>query len=111
MARVDELTGLANRQQMKRSLDQTLAQSRRTYRPTALFLLALDRFKAVNDTLGHQTGDELLKQVAQRLQRAPGHTGLAGRRGGHEFEGGLPAEPNRARLGELAQAVDGTSGV
>src|SRR3546814_12008552 len=82
----DELTGLANRQQMKRSLDQTLAQSRRTYRPTALFLLDLDRFKAVNDTLGHQTGDELLKQVAQRLQRAIGDKGLVGRLGGDEFE-------------------------
>src|SRR3546814_19685891 len=85
---------------MKRSLDQTLAQSRRTYRPTALFLLDLDRFKAVNDTLGHQTGDELLKQVAQRLQRAIGDKGLVGRLGGDEFEVVLPAETNRDRLGE-----------
>src|SRR3546814_20423473 len=92
---------------MKRSLDQTLAQSRRTYRPTALFLLDLDRFKAVNDTLGHQTGDELLKQVAQRLQRAIGDKGLVGRLGGDEFEVVLPAETNRDRLGELAPSVIG----
>src|SRR3546814_20844200 len=104
MARFDELTGLANRQQMKRSLDQTLAQSRRTYRPTALFLLDLDRFKAVNDTLGHQTRDALLKQVAQRLQRALGHTGLLGRLGGDAFAVVLPAETNRDRLRELAHA-------
>src|SRR3546814_14111242 len=88
---------------MKRSLDQTLAQSRRTYRPTALFLLDLDRFKAVNDTLGHQTGDELLKQVAQRLQRAIGDKGLVGRLRGEEFECVLHAETTLDRRGDPAQ--------
>src|SRR3546814_11095490 len=67
MARFAELSGLANRQQMKRSLDQTLAQSRRTYRPTALFLLDLDRFKSVNDTLCHQTCSPLLNQLPPPL--------------------------------------------
>ncbi|MCM8731769.1 putative bifunctional diguanylate cyclase/phosphodiesterase [Hephaestia sp. GCM10023244] len=107
LARFDGLTGLANRQRMKHSLDQTLAHSARTYHPTTLFLLDLDRFKAVNDTLGHQTGDELLKQVAQRLQRAIGDKGLVGRLGGDEFEVVLPGETNRERLGELAKSVIG----
>ena len=57
LAMFDGLTGLANRQRMRLSLDQTLAQGRASYRSTAMFLLDLDRFKAVNDTLGHQTGD------------------------------------------------------
>ncbi len=62
-----------------------------------LFLLDLDRFKAVNDTLGHQTGDVLLKQVAQRLQRAVGDAGLVGRLGGDEFKVLLPGRSNRDR--------------
>jgi diguanylate cyclase (GGDEF)-like protein len=105
LALFDGLTGLANRQRMKLALDQTLAQSRRGYHPTSLFLLDLDRFKAVNDTLGHQTGDELLKQVAQRLQRAVGDKGLVGRLGGDEFQVVLPSESNRDRLAELAKTV------
>ncbi|HVI97598.1 MAG TPA: EAL domain-containing protein [Sphingomonas sp.] len=108
LAMFDGLTGLANRQRMKLALDQALAQSRRSYHPTALFLLDLDRFKAVNDTLGHQTGDALLKQVAQRLQRAVGDKGLVGRLGGDEFQIVLPGEINRDRLSELARAVIGS---
>ncbi len=107
LAMFDSLTGLANRQRMKLALDQTLAQSRRGYHPTALFLLDLDRFKAVNDTLGHQTGDELLKQVAQRLQRAVGDKGLVGRLGGDEFQVVLPNESNRDRLADLAKTIIG----
>ena len=72
---------------------------------TSLFLLDLDRFKAVNDTLGHQMGDALLKQVAQRLQRSVGEAGLVGRLGGDEFKIVLPGEGNRDRLGELARTV------
>ena len=108
LALFDSLTGLANRQRMKLAFDQTLAQSRRGYHPTSLFLLDLDRFKAVNDTLGHQTGDELLKQVAQRLQRSVGDKGLVGRLGGDEFQVVLPSESNRDRLADLAKSVIGS---
>ncbi|TKD52815.1 putative bifunctional diguanylate cyclase/phosphodiesterase [Sphingomonas baiyangensis] len=105
LALFDGLTGLANRQRMRLSLDQTLAQSRRSYRSISMLLLDLDRFKAVNDTLGHQVGDLLLQQVAQRLQRVVGESGLVGRLGGDEFQVMLPEESNRDRLGELARTI------
>ena len=105
LALFDSLTGLANRQRMKLSLDQTLAPQQGTRGSTGLFLLDLDRFKAVNDTLGHQAGDALLKQVAQRLQRSVGDAGLVGRLGGDEFQVVLPREGNRDTLGQIAHAV------
>ncbi len=105
LALFDGLTGLANRQRMRLSLDQMLAQTAASYRSVSLLLLDLDRFKAVNDTLGHQTGDALLKQVAQRLLRAVGEAGLVGRLGGDEFQVVLPSECSRDRLSELAGSV------
>ena len=109
LALFDGLTGLANRQRMRLTLDQTLARisagGAGSGGVTAMFLLDLDRFKAVNDTLGHQAGDALLKQVAVRLQRAVGDAGLVGRLGGDEFEVILPSEGNRDTLGHIARAV------
>jgi len=105
LALFDGLTGLANRQRMRLSLDQTLAQGRASYRSTALFLLDLDRFKQVNDTLGHQTGDLLLKQVAQRLQRAVGEMGLVGRLGGDEFQVVIPNGRHRDDLSTLSRTI------
>ncbi|MES2097645.1 MAG: EAL domain-containing protein [Pseudomonadota bacterium] len=105
LALFDGLTGLANRQRMRASLDKTLAPNAGGPATNGLFLLDLDRFKAVNDTLGHQMGDALLKQVAQRLQRSVGEAGLVGRLGGDEFQVVLPGEGNRERLGELARTV------
>jgi diguanylate cyclase (GGDEF)-like protein len=65
----------------------------------------LDRFKAVNDTLGHQAGDALLKQVAQRLQRGVGDRGLVGRMGGDEFKLLLPGIAGRQSLAVLADEL------
>ncbi|KQN27780.1 diguanylate cyclase [Sphingomonas sp. Leaf38] len=103
LALFDGLTGLANRQRMRVSLDKTLAQNTGPYRATSLFLMDLDRFKAVNDTLGHQAGDTLLQQVAQRLQRGVGDAGLVGRLGGDEFKVVLPGIDNRDTLAALAR--------
>ncbi len=103
LAMFDGLTGLANRQRMRLSLDKTLAQPAGAFRPAAVFLLDLDRFKAVNDTLGHQAGDQLLKQVAQRLQRGVGDAGLVGRLGGDEFEVLLPGISSPEALSVLAR--------
>uniref|UniRef100_UPI0035C9596F EAL domain-containing protein n=1 Tax=uncultured Sphingomonas sp. TaxID=158754 RepID=UPI0035C9596F len=105
LALFDSLTGLANRQRLRLSLDQTLSPAGHAHRASALLLLDLDRFKAVNDTLGHQTGDALLKQVAQRLQRAIGDAGLVGRLGGDEFQVILPNQTDRVWLGDLARRV------
>jgi diguanylate cyclase (GGDEF)-like protein len=105
LALFDGLTGLANRQRLRLSLEQTLSRNSVTHYASALFLLDLDRFKSVNDTLGHQTGDALLKQVAQRLQRAIGGDGLVGRLGGDEFQVILPNQTDRGRLGDLARRV------
>ena len=101
----DGLTGLANRERMRVALDGTLSVTGAGYRASSLLLLDLDRFKAVNDTLGHQTGDALLQQVAQRLLRSIGDGGLVGRLGGDEFQVLLCGEGNRDRVADLAREV------
>jgi diguanylate cyclase (GGDEF)-like protein len=85
LAHFDELTGLANRNLFKDRLDAALARHRRLGTEFAIFLLDLDRFKTVNDTLGHQAGDKLLKEVAERIKAACGETDIAARLGGDEF--------------------------
>ena len=105
LAMFDSLTGLANRARMRQSLDQMIAQVQRMNRPVALFMLDLDRFKAVNDTLGHQTGDALLKIVATRLERTVADSGLVGRLGGDEFQVIVSKYSNAAQLSALAEAI------
>jgi diguanylate cyclase len=70
----DTLTGLPNRLALQERLTSALALSRREARPVSLLLLDLDDFKAVNDTLGHAFGDDLLQAVCERLQQRPGPT-------------------------------------
>ncbi|WP_375403104.1 EAL domain-containing protein [uncultured Sphingomonas sp.] len=103
LALSDGLTGLANRERMRVALEGTLATTGGGYRANGLLLVDLDRFKAVNDTLGHQTGDTLLQQVAQRLTRCIGDAGLVGRLGGDEFQVLLCGEGGRDRLADLAR--------
>ena len=105
LAEYDSLTGLANRHRMNRKIEGTLAAFRTAKRSCALMMLDLDRFKAVNDLLGHQAGDELLKQVAQRLGRVVGDRGEIGRLGGDEFQIILPDLDDRGKLGELAGKI------
>ena len=102
LAEFDSLTGLANRHRMNRKLETTLAAFKSAKRACTLMMLDLDRFKHVNDTLGHQAGDELLKQVAERLGRIIGDRGEIGRLGGDEFQIILPDLDDRGKLGELA---------
>ena len=70
-----------------------------------MLLLDLDRFKQVNDTLGHPAGDALLKQVAQRLERATGQHGQVGRLGGDEFQIIVPGQIERSDVGHLAARI------
>ena len=85
LAHYDALTGLANRNLFRERIDETLARMHRTGEGFAVFLLDLDRFKAVNDTSGHQAGDELLRQVAERIKSIIRDTDTAARLGGDEF--------------------------
>ena len=105
LSQYDSLTGLANRHRMGTQLDTKLKQFRAAKRVCALMMLDLDRFKQVNDTLGHPAGDELLKQVASRLQQLCGHRGEIGRLGGDEFQIMLPDMDDRGELGDLAARV------
>ena len=100
LAKYDSLTGLPNRALMRRTLDETLQN--RGGEGCALFLIDLDRFKNVNDTLGHPIGDALLKQVAQRLATVIGKKGQIGRLGGDEFKAVLPGPVKDTDLAELA---------
>lgn len=105
LAQFDALTGLSNRHRMEKKLTATLTAYKVAKRSCALMMLDLDRFKQVNDTLGHPAGDELLKQVAQRLKTIVGETGEIGRLGGDEFLIILPDIDDRGRLGELANRL------
>lgn len=85
LAHHDTLTDLPNRQFFRSRLRQLLAQARRHKRLLAVLFLDLDRFKQINDTLGHTVGDRLLVEVARRLSGCIRETDLAARRGGDEF--------------------------
>ncbi len=85
LAQHDDLTGLANRKMLVTEATAAINQSLRTGEPCALFLLDLDRFKEVNDVLGHPVGDQVLRTVAQRLEHTLRPGDLVARLGGDEF--------------------------
>ena len=85
LAFYDPLTGLPNRRLLLNRLQQTLASSTRNSRKRALLFIDLDNFKTLNDTLGHQTGDLLLQEVACRLSACVREADTAARLGGDEF--------------------------
>ena len=90
---------------MAKRLTAILTAFRSAKRSCALLMLDLDRFKQVNDTLGHPAGDDLLKQVSQRLQRIVSGPVEIGRLGGDEFQIIIPDVDDRGKLGELAQRI------
>jgi diguanylate cyclase (GGDEF)-like protein len=81
----DPLTGLANRSLFTERLDRALSETRRTGSRTALYYLDLDRFKNVNDTLGHPAGDDLIRELSGRLATLLGSADRVARLGGDEF--------------------------
>src|SRR5665811_344725 len=85
LAMHDSLTGLSNRVQFHQHLERAVARAKRHGNMMAVFCLDLDRFKGVNDTLGHATGDALLEEVAARLKESTREVDLVGRLGGDEF--------------------------
>jgi diguanylate cyclase (GGDEF)-like protein len=105
LARFDSLTKLANRFQMSEWLEKVINSPRIENRACAVFLLDLDRFKQVNDTMGHPAGDALLKQVAERLRVTVANMGRVGRLGGDEFQVILPGYHQHEGLGHLARRI------
>src|SRR5439155_19685259 len=85
MAHHDVLTGLANRAAITQKIEDAAARQRRSGEPFSVLLLDLDRFKQVNDTLGHPAGDALLREAAARLRAALRETDVLGRLGGDWF--------------------------
>ncbi|MEL6678257.1 MAG: diguanylate cyclase [Pseudomonadota bacterium] len=103
----DPLTGLFNRRYMEQHIGGLIARSRAETAPIAAMYLDLDRFKAVNDAMGHAAGDEVLKQVARRLQNHLRSEDLLVRLGGEEFGIVLPTttKTHAAQLAERLREV------
>lgn len=105
LATHDVLTGLANRNQFDVRLEEALALARRNGRQTALLYLDLDRFKEVNDTLGHSVGDELLREFADRLRRLTREGDTITRLGGDEFTIILRDVTDESAIEQLCEKV------
>jgi len=105
LAYFDELTGLANRRLFQDRLEQALANAKRHHHQLAVLFLDLDLFKRINDTLGHQAGDEALRQVAKRLQKASRAGESVARLGGDEFTMLVPECETKEEIVKLAQRI------
>jgi diguanylate cyclase (GGDEF)-like protein/PAS domain S-box-containing protein len=105
MATRDALTGLPNRLLLHERLAQAIAQAKRSGRRVGVLFIDLDRFKNVNDTLGHRIGDELLKSVSAALGAALRDTDLLARLGGDEFMVVVEDFDDPAMLGRVAQKL------
>lgn len=113
LAMVDELTGLKNRRSFFDDIDPIIAGSRRRGKPVAIALLDLDHFKDVNDTHGHQIGDDVLREVARRIEGTLRQEQLVGRLGGEEFVVLLPdTNPQQALVAiERVRKAVGETGI
>ena len=101
----DALTDLPNRALLTERLERHMALAERERRGVAVLFLDLDRFKWVNDTLGHEVGDEVLKRVAQKLQALLRHTDTVARLGGDEFVILLDNPAHKNEVAEIAQRI------
>ncbi len=105
MARFDTLTGLPNRRHVNEALVRAVADAERWGARCAFMMIDLDRFKAVNDTLGHPVGDRLLGRVSERLQQMMTDNEIIGRLGGDEFAVVVRDANDSARVERLARTI------
>ncbi len=105
-AREDHLTGLPNRAALHAAGRDALGSSSRPGRTGALLLIDLDRFKEVNDTLGHDQGDHLLREVAQRLRDVLRPSDVLARLGGDEFAILVRDLPERSATADIAGRIE-----
>ncbi len=105
LATHDVLTGLANRVLLRDRLEQSILFAQRSQRLVAVLLIDLDRFKVINDSLGHDTGDKLLKKVAVRLRESVRETDTVARFGGDEFVILLTEITDMKDVGPIAEKV------
>ena len=112
LAQHDALTGLSNRAHFNEQIEQASAALTGSLRPFTVLMIDLDRFKAINDTLGHAAGDQLLKEVAERIESSTRPADLVARLGGDEFaiiqtgEVGAPsADEQRRAARALAERI------
>jgi diguanylate cyclase (GGDEF)-like protein len=101
----DALTGLPNRSLFSKVLAQCIAEAQRYDRRLAVLFLDLDRFKHINDTLGHEAGDQLLQTVAERLRSALRESDTVARLGGDEFVVLLPSMDDEKFIAAVAQKI------
>ena len=101
----DALTGLANRKQFYERLSQSIDWAHKNNQLVGLMFLDLDGFKQVNDTLGHDTGDQLLRVVAQRLTSSLRSSDIVSRLGGDEFTVILPGIPQLEYVAKVAEKI------
>ena len=105
MARFDTLTGLPNRLYLNEQLASAMAEADKWGTRCAFMMIDLDRFKAVNDSLGHPVGDRLLERVAERLGQLVTDTETIGRLGGDEFAVVVRDATDPARVEQLAKRI------
>ena len=105
MARFDTLTGLPNRLLINETLVRALADAEKWGKRCAFMMIDLDRFKAVNDTLGHPVGDRLLSRVSERLSQLMTGNELCGRLGGDEFAVVVRDATDSAAVEKLARGI------
>jgi len=105
MARYDTLTGLPNRMMVIEAIAEAMRYANQWRLRCAFLMIDLDRFKAVNDTLGHHIGDQLLAGVSERLKALMGPSETCGRLGGDEFAIVIPDASDLGYVSKLAKAV------
>jgi diguanylate cyclase (GGDEF)-like protein len=105
LATKDPLTGMMNRRSLSERLEEAIVRAARHNECLAVFFLDMDKFKSINDTLGHDAGDELLVQVAKRISGAVRESDIVARLGGDEFVVLMSSVPSYTAAAEVAKKI------